>query len=99
MGKKRKFQNKKIIIDSQQFYTENERNKMITAFMFKLMEANMSHILTNDIRTNIFEFIKKGVPYSTELNLPEYGNILEIQLNNDKNKENSINFKTIDKIP
>jgi hypothetical protein len=56
------------------------------------MEGDMSHIITGEIKDNMFKFIKNGIPYETVVDLPEYMSELEIKLNNNKSLESYINF-------
>ena len=99
MGKKsKKVRNNKMdkiyTIGKPINYTESERNKIVCSFMFKLMEANMSHVLTTEIRENIFKYIRSGIFYEVSLELPEYGSILDIKLSNERNSDIYINFRS-----
>ena len=95
MGKKaKKVRRNKIDKVKPINYSESERNKIVTSFIFKLMEANMSHILTKEIRDNMFKYIKDGDFYEVSLELPEYGNILDIRLSNERSSEIYMNFRS-----
>jgi len=74
-------------------YTKQERERKIFAIRFQLIELNMNHILTDDIKKNIDRFITEGTEYYKEVFLPEYSRLLKINLVNDKNQETYIKLE------
>ena len=76
-------------------FTEEQRNKKVMSIYMQLMNINILHVLTNEIKSKIDNFIKTGEPYSAILDLPEYSRVLEINFINDMNKqhENYIRLK------
>ena len=75
-------------------YTRAERNAKVTKILIQLMQIQMDHVLTDDIRKGLDEFIATGESYIYEHYLPQYSRVMQIHFVNDKNKdkENSINI-------
>jgi hypothetical protein len=77
-------------------YNERERNSKILNLVLQINEMKMGHVLTNDIRKRMDEFVKNGTTYIDTIDLPSYGRELVINLVNDKHQATFINFKYVE---
>lgn len=78
-------------------YTESERNAKMTAITFQMLQMNISHLVTDDLKKHMTEFIKHGTAYQEKIDLPEYSRIMNVNFINDKGQETFIKlaFKKI----
>ena len=68
-------------------YTEQERQRKITNIYLQLMQIQMDHVLTAEIKQGLHEFIKNGTEYHHVMELPAYSRVLKINFVNDKKKD------------
>ena len=84
---------KKNIVSTPTPYTESERNIKWTSIKIQLAQLNLEHVLRDEDKIGINNFIKKGQDYVTTLDLPVYSRVMEINFYNDKKKKTGINLK------
>lgn len=73
-------------------YTKAERESKISKVKIQLMQIDMYHVLTDEAKAGLKEFIDSGKDYCKEINLPQYSRILIINFVNDKNKDSENMF-------
>lgn len=78
---------------SSNLFTEAERNAKVSKIYMQVMMENMWHVIRQDLRDQIQEYIKTGKTVKYDLPLPRYTRTLQVRLYNDKNIESFICFK------
>ena len=65
--------------------------------MLQLININFYHIISDEVKCKINNFIKNGETYIDEIEFPEYSRIMHINLINNKNEKTFIklSFKKI----
>lgn len=74
-------------------YSQQERKDKMFKIKMQLIQLDMEHVLTDENKKAIDEFIKTGKEYNVSVDLPQFSRTMDIVLINDKRKQMGINFK------
>ena len=80
---------KRLDRDISMPYTKSERNTKINTIFLQLMQLEMVHTLTPEIKKGIFDFRDHGTTFEAELKLPLYN--ITMMIHFDNNKRNDAN--------
>jgi hypothetical protein len=97
MGRKDKLRkekkNKKETIKKIQLYTKQERQQKITNMRIELSMLDMDHVITDQIKQSMNNFVETGNTTEIEHPLEQYGRTLIIKLYNDKSLNSFMNLR------
>ena len=74
-------------------YSESDRQKIVTEFYVSVGNLNIMHIVTDQIKTILDDYVKTGKEYDLAIPIPEYQRTLIMKLYNTRNEKTYINFQ------
>ena len=74
-------------------FTKNERHTKVSNIYMQVMMEDMWHVIKQELRDQIQQYVDTGKTVEYELPLPRYSRTLQVRLYNDKSKESFVCFK------